>query len=191
MDAREYNPQTLKALNYVLRAPSSKTRSPKRDESCLRRRSTTYRRPRRRLRSQHMTPRRQPAASASKTTEAEATHVRSDPVYVVKAQLFRALGHPVRIRILELLSEGERTVGDLQTELRLDSSGTSQHLAALRQQGLLQSRRAGTSVYYRIRDPRVSQLLAVAKQILTSALTDSHALLGDLADDAAAGTRRR
>jgi len=117
--------------------------------------------------------------------------VRSDPVYVVKAQLFRALGHPVRIRILELLRDGERTVGDLQAELDLDSSGTSQHLAALRQHGLLDSRRAGTSVYYRIKDPRVSQLLAVAKQILTSALSDSHALLSDLADDAPPHARRR
>jgi ArsR family transcriptional regulator len=117
--------------------------------------------------------------------------VRSDPVYVVKAQLFRVLGHPVRIRILELLSDGERTVGDLQTELALDSSGTSQHLTALRQQGVLESRRAGTSVYYRIKDPRVTQLLAVAKEILTSALSDSHALLSDLSDELPAAPRRR
>jgi ArsR family transcriptional regulator len=117
--------------------------------------------------------------------------VRSDPVSVVKAQLFRVLGHPVRIRILELLSTGERTVGDLQTELELDSSGTSQHLTALRQQGLLDSRRAGNSVYYRIRDPRVSQLLAVAKQILTSALSDSHALLSHLAEEPDPPARRR
>jgi ArsR family transcriptional regulator len=117
--------------------------------------------------------------------------VRSDPVYVVKAQLFRVLGHPVRIRILELLSDGERSVGDLQAQLDLDSSGTSQHLGALRQQGVLESRRAGTSVYYRIRDPRVAQLLAVARQILTSALSDSHALLSDLADEPTPQSRRR
>jgi ArsR family transcriptional regulator len=123
--------------------------------------------------------------------DADAGHVRSDPVYVVKAQLFRVLGHPVRIRMLELLSEGERTVGDLQAELQLDSSGTSQHLAALRQQGVLESRRAGTSVYYRIRDPRVTQLLATARQILTSALTDSHILLGHLAEDDIAHTAAR
>jgi ArsR family transcriptional regulator len=114
---------------------------------------------------------------------AEQPHVRADPVYVVKAQMFRVLGHPVRIRILELLQDGERTVGDLQTALNLDSSGTSQHLTALRQQGLLESRRAGTSVYYRIRDPRVSQLLAVAKQILTSALSETNTLLSDLAEE--------
>jgi DNA-binding transcriptional ArsR family regulator len=116
--------------------------------------------------------------------------VRSDPVYVLKAQLFRALGHPVRIRMLELLIDGERTVGELQAALSLDSSGTSQHLAALRQQGVLEARRAGTSVYYRIRDPRVSQLMAVAKQILASALLDSRTLLADLAEDSPARTRR-
>lgn len=109
--------------------------------------------------------------------------MRSDPVYVLKAQLFRVLGHPIRIRILELLLDGERTVGELQAALSLDSSGTSQHLAALRAQGVLESRRAGSSVYYRLRDPRVSQLLVVAKEILTSALTDSHTLLADLAGE--------
>ncbi|HEY7599328.1 MAG TPA: metalloregulator ArsR/SmtB family transcription factor [Candidatus Limnocylindrales bacterium] len=118
-------------------------------------------------------------------------HVRSDPVYVVKAQLFRVLGHPVRIRILELLSDGERTVGDLQAQLELDSSGTSQHLGALRQLGLLDARREGTSVYYRIKDPRVSQLLAVARQILSSALSDSHALLRELAGEPASSPKRR
>lgn len=135
-----------------------------------------------------MPPRRSPAAPPA---DPSAAHVRSDPVYVVKAQLFRVLGHPLRIRILELLRDGERTVGDLQAELELDSSGTSQHLAALRQQGVLDSRPAGTSVYYRIRDPRISELLAIAKEILTSALSDSHALLSDLADDARPRSRRR
>jgi ArsR family transcriptional regulator len=127
---------------------------------------------------------RQPASTpAASPVDVEAVHVRSDPVYVVKAQLFRVLGHPVRIRILELLSDGERSVGDLQAALQLDSSGTSQHLAALRQQGVLESRRAGTSVYYRLKDPRVTQLLATARQILTSALTDSQVLLGHLTED--------
>jgi DNA-binding transcriptional ArsR family regulator len=121
------------------------------------------------------------ASRRRSANEPSARHVRSDPVYVVKAQLFRVLGHPVRIRILELLSDGERTVGDLQARLELDSSGTSQHLGALRQLGLLETRREGTSVYYRIKDPRVSQLLTVAREILTSALSDSHALFSELA----------
>jgi ArsR family transcriptional regulator len=138
-----------------------------------------------------MASRRQRSETPPAQIDRSATHVRSDPVYVVKAQLFRVLGHPVRIRILELLSDGERTVGDLQAELNLDSSGTSQHLAALRQQGVLESRRSGTSVYYRIRDPRVSQLLAVAKQLITSALSDSHTLLSELAAESGSPAERR
>lgn len=129
-----------------------------------------------------MAPRRR-QSEAPPPLDSSATHVRSDPVYVRKAQLFRVLGHPVRIRALELLMDGERTVGDLQAALGLDSSGASQHLAALRQQGVVESRRAGTSVYYRIRDPRVSQLMVVAREILTSALSDSHALLAGLAEE--------
>ena len=74
---------------------------------------------------------------------------------MVKANLFRVLGHPARVRILELLREGERSVGALQAELELDSGGTSQHLAALRRVGLVESRREGTSVYYRVEDPSV------------------------------------
>jgi DNA-binding transcriptional ArsR family regulator len=131
-----------------------------------------------------MTTRRQPSRKTLAPPNGTATQVRSDPVYVLKAQLFRVLGHPVRIRVLELLLDGERTVGEIQDALKLDSSGTSQHLAALRQAGVLENRRAGTSVYYKIRDPRVTQLMAVARQILTSAASDSHTLLAGLSEEA-------
>ncbi len=104
----------------------------------------------------------------------------SEPIYRLKADFFRLLGHPARVRILELLRSGERTVGDLQAALGLDSSGTSQHLTAMRRQGLLESRRAGTSVYYRVKDPRTFQLLETAKQILTSQLEETRDLLGGL-----------
>lgn len=112
------------------------------------------------------------------------------PIHVVKAELFRVIGHPMRVRILELLRDGERTVGDLQAALRLDSSGTSQHLAALRRQGLVEGRREGTSVYYRAKDPRVFQLLESARQILTSSLTETQALLAELERDAPARASR-
>ena len=62
----------------------------------------------------------------------------SQSVHVVKANFFRTLGHPARVRILELLRSGERSVGALQAELGLDSGGTSQHLAALRRIGLVE-----------------------------------------------------
>jgi DNA-binding transcriptional ArsR family regulator len=98
----------------------------------------------------------------------------------VKANLFRVLGHPARVRILELLREGERSVGALQTELGLDSGGTSQHLAALRRVGLVESRREGTSVYYRVDDERVFDLLAVGRAIISRQLAEQQSILREL-----------
>jgi ArsR family transcriptional regulator len=92
------------------------------------------------------------------------------------------LGHPTRVRILEVLKEGERSVREIQAALNLNSSSTSQHLGALRKQGLLESRRQGTSVFYRVRDPRIFQLLAVTRQILTSNLADAQSVLQGLHD---------
>ncbi|HET6691146.1 MAG TPA: metalloregulator ArsR/SmtB family transcription factor, partial [Miltoncostaeaceae bacterium] len=89
------------------------------------------------------------------------------PIDVARAEFLRVLGHPVRVRILELLRDGERSVGALQAELGLDSSGTSQHLGVLRRQGVLETRKEGTSVFYRVRDPRTFQLLDSARQIVS------------------------
>lgn len=109
----------------------------------------------------------------------------SDPIHELKSDFFRVLGHPARIKILELLRDGEMSVGELQAALMLDSSGTSQHLAALKRHGLLDSRRERTSVYYRVHDPRMFQLLEVARQILSSNLADATSLLNELQETAA------
>ncbi|HLM85785.1 MAG TPA: metalloregulator ArsR/SmtB family transcription factor [Solirubrobacteraceae bacterium] len=103
------------------------------------------------------------------------------PIYALKADFFRVLGHPVRVHMLQVLRDGERSVGSLQDELDLDSSSTSQHLAALRGQSLLESRKEGTSVFYRVKDPRTLELLELAKQIIAAAREDNQALLDDLA----------
>lgn len=102
------------------------------------------------------------------------------PVHEVKANLFRVLGHPARVRILELLRDGERSVGSLQAELGLDSGGTSQHLAALRRIGLVESRREGTSVYYRVADARVFDLLAAGRDLITQQLAEQQSILREL-----------
>ena len=102
------------------------------------------------------------------------------PVHEVKANLFRVLGHPARVRALELLRDGERSVGALQAELGLDSGGTSQHLAALRRIGLVESRREGTSVYYRVDDDRVFELLESGRAIITRQLAEQQSILQDL-----------
>ena len=106
--------------------------------------------------------------------------VRERPAYRLKAELFRTLGHPARVRLLELLGDGERSVGALQDALELDSSGASQHLSALRRQGLLESRKLGTSVFCRVKDRRTLKLLAIAREILMANLEQSRILLGEL-----------
>ena len=108
---------------------------------------------------------------------------RAGEVYALKADFFRVLGHPVRVRILQLLRDGELSVGALQDELELDSSGTSQHLGALRAQGLVASRKEGTSVYYRVKDARTLELLELAKAIISSSLEENRVLLDDLAEE--------
>ncbi len=120
-----------------------------------------------------------------------------EPIHQIEAELFRALGHPARVRILDLLRSGEMTVRELQAELEIDSSGASQHLSAMRRQGLLEARREGTSVYHRVRDPRIFQLLGSARQVISSHLEEASALLGELeesvpkATSATAKTRSR
>ena len=104
----------------------------------------------------------------------------SAPISEIKAELFKALAHPARVRVLELLSEGERTVGELQPLVGLESSHLSQQLGVLRRARLVTTRKAGAAVYYSIRDPELVELLAVAKRILITSLSETEDLLADL-----------
>jgi ArsR family transcriptional regulator len=102
------------------------------------------------------------------------------PVSELKAELFRALAHPARIRILETLSAGEQSVGEMQPEIGIELSHLSQQLAVLRRAGLVATRKEGQSVYYSVKDPLTTDLLRVAKQLLISSLTETRDLLADL-----------
>lgn len=102
------------------------------------------------------------------------------PIYQVKAEFFRMLAHPARIRVLELLREGERSVGELLPEVGLEASHLSQQLGLLRRARILQSRKVGAAVFYSVTDPRIFQLLEVAKAILTTTLAESSQLLAEL-----------
>jgi DNA-binding transcriptional ArsR family regulator len=103
--------------------------------------------------------------------------VPHQPLHRFKAEFFRALGHPARLRILELLRPGERTVSELQAELEIEASSVSQQLAVLRAKNIVDTRRAGTSVYYSVRDPQIFQLLDVAREIFNNHLIDLQAML--------------
>lgn len=103
------------------------------------------------------------------------------PLNEIKADLFKALGHPARVRALEVLCDGERTVGDLQPLVGIEASHLSQQLGILRRAGLVSTRKEGSSVFYALRDPRVADLLASAKNLLLATLTETRDLLDGLA----------
>lgn len=84
----------------------------------------------------------------------------------LKAEFFKALGHPLRIRVLELLVDGDHSVGELQELLEVEQSALSQQLGVLRRAGFVTSRRDGSRVEYALADERVGELLAVARQML-------------------------
>jgi DNA-binding transcriptional ArsR family regulator len=106
--------------------------------------------------------------------------VAAGELQMFKAQFFRALAHPTRIRILEILGRGGRTVQELQDELGVDQPSVSQQLAVLRNQGIVSAQKEGLSVRYALRDPLVSALLDVARRIFDNRLGDSTGLLREL-----------
>jgi ArsR family transcriptional regulator len=90
----------------------------------------------------------------------------SVPLYQAKAEFFKTLGHPARIRILELLSQRDHAVHELLEQIAIEPSNLSQQLAVLRRTGLVEQRREGGQVVYSISVPEISDLLTAARRIL-------------------------
>jgi DNA-binding transcriptional ArsR family regulator len=110
----------------------------------------------------------------------------SHQLQTLKAEFFRALAHPVRIRLLETLSSsGEQNVHTLQERLGVEQPIVSQHLARLRASGIVVARKNGTIVSYDLADPMLRDLLQVAKNILNRRLVGTQALLRELRHDRA------
>jgi DNA-binding transcriptional ArsR family regulator len=111
------------------------------------------------------------------------------PLYKLKAEFFKTLGHPARIRILELLADGEHSVGQLQELVGLEGSHMSQQLAVLRRAGVVVARKQGNSVIYSMASPDMAELMAVARKVLTGLLNDQVDLLTDLTASTRAASR--
>ncbi|BCJ54260.1 putative transcriptional regulatory protein ArsR [Actinoplanes sp. NBRC 14428] len=109
----------------------------------------------------------------------------SKPLYQAKAELFRTLGHPVRIRVLELLQAGPMPVRDLLAAIDVEASNLSQQLSVLRRAGMVTSSREGSLVVYALSTPDVAALLAVGRRLLGAVLTDRDELLVQLLGGAA------
>ncbi len=104
----------------------------------------------------------------------------SVPLYQAKAEFFRMLGHPVRIRVLELLIERPRPVRDLLTAIDIEASSLSQQLSVLRRSGIVTATRTGNTVVYALAGGDVADLMRAARRILTELLAGQNQLLAEL-----------
>ncbi|MBW8797414.1 MAG: helix-turn-helix transcriptional regulator [Streptomyces sp.] len=104
----------------------------------------------------------------------------STPLYQLKAEFFKTLGHPARIRVLELLSEREHAVAEMLPEVGIEAAHLSQQLAVLRRANLVRTRKEGSNVYYSLASPQLAELLRVARSILSGVLAGQAELLADL-----------
>lgn len=104
----------------------------------------------------------------------------STPLYQLKAEFFKTLGHPARIRVLELLSEREHAVAEMLPEVGIEPAHLPQQLAVLRRANLVKTRKEGSNVYYSLTSPQVMELLRVARTILSGVLAGQAELLADL-----------
>ena len=107
------------------------------------------------------------------------------PLYQAKAEFFRTLGHPVRIRVLELLCEGPKAVRELLAEIDIEPSSLSQQLAVLRRYGIVTATREGSTVVYQLAGADVSDLMLAARRILTDLLSGQRELLAELQESTA------
>jgi DNA-binding transcriptional ArsR family regulator len=110
-------------------------------------------------------------------------------IHNFRAEFFKALGHPVRIKILEALRDGEKSVTQLQAHLGLDQSSVSQQLGVLRAKSLISARKEGTTVFYSVLDPLLFDLLDVANAIFNNHLVDTQQLLSQLNAASEAGAQ--
>ena len=117
-------------------------------------------------------------------TRVRAPGPRAGELQLFKARFFRALAHPTRIRLLEVLVRRGSTVQELQDALALDQPIVSQQLAVLRNQGIVSPEKEGVSVRYAVRDPLVGDLLDVARRIFNNHFASTQGLLRELQREA-------
>ncbi|MGM0876633.1 MAG: ArsR/SmtB family transcription factor [Bacillota bacterium] len=99
-----------------------------------------------------------------------------------KAEFFKALAHPLRIKILELLAEGDKNVNEIQSLVGSEGSAVSQQLTVLRTKNIVTGTKDGNRVIYSLRDPMIIELLSVARQIFNNHLVDTITMLDKFND---------
>lgn len=100
-----------------------------------------------------------------------------------KADFFKALAHPLRIRILEILAEGDKNVNEIQQIVGSEGSAVSQQLTILRAKNIVTGTKDGNRVIYTLRDPMIIELLQVARQIFNNHLVDTITFLDKFSEN--------
>jgi len=91
-------------------------------------------------------------------------------LFEMQAKVCAALGHAKRIQIIDLLQHGEKTAGALAQEMNISKANLSQHLTVMKNNGLVQSRREGVPVYYRIANPKIVSACLLMREVLMDQL---------------------
>ena len=99
-----------------------------------------------------------------------------DEVLLLQAELCKSLSDPKRLRIIQELRGGERSVSDLAGKLGLKQSNTSQHLAILRKIGVILPRKEGSTVYYRLADPKIAEACDLVHEVIGAQLQNTQRL---------------
>ncbi|MBI5604036.1 MAG: winged helix-turn-helix transcriptional regulator [Deltaproteobacteria bacterium] len=98
-------------------------------------------------------------------------------IYEGQASILKALGQPTRLQILELLKEGERCVCEIFPAISQEQANVSKHLSILKQAGILESRKDGLRILYRIKTPEILDLLSGVSRLLKTQAREQHHLM--------------
>lgn len=107
----------------------------------------------------------------------------NDNIQQFKADFFKALAHPLRIRILEVLADGDKSVNEIQSMLGSEGSAVSQQLTILRSKNIVTGTKNGNRVIYSLRDPMIIELLQVGRQIFNNHLVDTISMLDKITEN--------
>lgn len=97
-------------------------------------------------------------------------------LFEMQANICQALANPKRLQVLDLLKAGELSVGDMVKAMGIPKANLSQHLAVMREKGIVSARRVGTTVYYRLARPRITEACAIMREVLMDGFRDQERL---------------
>jgi len=104
-------------------------------------------------------------------------------VYELQAEISKTLANPIRLAILHSLRDGEKTVNELATLLEVRQSNLSQHLAVLRQRGIVKTRKQGASIFYGVFNPKINQACDIVREVLMDQLSQKQELASNYSSE--------